>query len=75
MSAQSDFCYQMDRAANAVLDATCCCRSAGRLPLPSAHRRTLRRTLGQLIAAQEGLFKARNTPWEQPSKTAQLELL
>ena len=77
MDAQTDFHLTIDRAANAVLDATCAARSAGQGPLPSPHRHLLRRVVRSLERAQQDLFTARNDPWSppKPPPTRQLELL
>jgi hypothetical protein len=77
MSAQTDFHYQLERAAGLTLDATCACHAAGILPLPPGHRRLLRAATRKLEGAQQDLFNARNDPWSPPPKpkTLQLELL
>lgn len=75
MSAQSDLHYSIDRAANAVTDATCTCRAMGARGLPAGHRRLISSAIRKLDSAQQDLFNARNDPWAQPPKPVQLELL
>lgn len=76
MSAQSDFHYSIDRAANSIVDAACTCRAAGAQGLPAPHRRLVGVAIVALDKAQQALFTARNDPWQQtPPKSQQLELL
>jgi hypothetical protein len=77
MSSQTDFTYQIERAAGLTMDATCACHSAGILPLPPGHRRLLIAATRKLEGAQQDLFNARNNPWAPPPqpKNQQLALL
>jgi hypothetical protein len=75
MSAKQDFHLTIDRAAGLTLDATCAARAASSGPLPSPHRRLLKRAIARLEGAQQDLFTARNDPWsEQTPPKIQLEL-
>jgi hypothetical protein len=76
-NAQTDFNLTLDRAANAILDASCACRSAGHGHLPHPHRRLLSSAIASLDRAQTDLFRARNDPWSnpcQPQKPNQMSL-
>lgn len=77
MSAQTDFHYQLERAAGLTVDAACACRTASILPLPHPHRCLLNKAVRGLESAQDALFQARNDPWSPPPKpkSLQLELL
>jgi hypothetical protein len=74
---ETDFNLTLDRAANAVLDATCACRAAGHGSLPHPHRRLLSGTIRDLEHAQQKLFVARNDPWSEhhQARHPQLQLL
>jgi hypothetical protein len=77
MSAQNDFHSDLDRAANAVLDAAIETRAAGQRPLEDRHRFLIRAAVTHLEQAQHALFLVRNDPvWFTPEpRQPQFELL
>jgi hypothetical protein len=68
MPTQTDFHYQLERAAGLTLDAACACHSAQVLPLPAGHRRLLTAATRKLDGAMLDLYHARRDPWDQPPR-------